>query len=102
MRVIKPTKVKALAKEFPDAAEALMYWLEHAEKADWQNLIDVRQVFPHADPVVVKSKRIVTIFNLRGNRYRLVTAINYRYGMLYVLRFMTHAKYDKDKWKAEL
>lgn len=86
----------------PDAAEALMYWLEHAERAYWENILEVRQLFSHADPVVVRSGETVTVFNVRGNRYRLITAIKYKYRIIYVLRFLTHAEYDKEKWKAEL
>ena len=38
----------------------------------------------------------------KGNRYRLIAAIHYQWGMVYVLRFLTHAQYDKDQWKGEL
>jgi mRNA interferase HigB len=44
----------------------------------------------------------VTCFNIRGNDYRLITAIHYNLGKVFVLRFMTHAKYDKGRWKDEL
>ena len=76
--------------------------MEHAERADWSNFVDVRQMFVHADPVVVKSGNTATVFNIRGNRYRLITAIHYNTGKVYILRFLSHADYDKDKWKAEL
>jgi mRNA interferase HigB len=102
MRVIKPTRIKQYALQYPDAAEALMNWLEHTELADWQNLADVRRMFPHADPIVVKSWHTATVFNIRGNNYRLITAIKYQYRIVYVLRFLTHKQYDKEKWKAEL
>jgi mRNA interferase HigB len=102
VRVIKPTRVKAYAREFPDAAEALLFWLEHAQRADWLNLIEVRSTFSHADPVKVRSGHTVTVFNVRGNRYRLITAIHYRTSVVYVLRFLTHAEYDREKWKEEL
>jgi mRNA interferase HigB len=102
MRVIKPTRVKEYALKYPDAAEALMNWLEHARQADWQNLMDVRRTFPHADAVEVQSGHTVTVFNIRGNNYRLITAIKYRWRIVYVLRFLTHREYDTDKWKAEL
>ena len=102
MRVIKPTTIKSYAKAFPDAAEALMAWLDKAEIAEWQSIIDVRKVFPHADATTADSGNILTIFNIRGNRYRLITAIKYRWAMVYVLGFLTHADYDKEKWKAQL
>jgi mRNA interferase HigB len=50
----------------------------------------------------VKSGNDVIVFNACGNRYRLVTAIHFNRGQLYVLRFMPHAEYDKDNWKNQL
>jgi mRNA interferase HigB len=102
MRVIKPTTVKRHADDHPDAAEALMNWLETAERADWRSIVDVRRTYPHADSVEVASGNTVTVFNIRGNRYRLIVSIKYRWAMVYVLRFLTHAEYDTAKWKDEL
>jgi mRNA interferase HigB len=102
VRVIKPTRIKAYASEYPDAGEALLRWLDHAERADWNNLNEVRQTFSHADAVFVKSGSTATVFNVRGNCYRLITAIHYNTGRVYILRFLTHAEYNKDKWKGEL
>jgi mRNA interferase HigB len=42
---------------------------------------------------------VVTVFNIKGIRYRLVTAVHYNTRLVYVLRFLTHAEYDKDDWK---
>jgi mRNA interferase HigB len=102
MRVIKPTRVKEYAKMFPDAEEQLMTWLKAARLADWRSIRDVRTMYPHADAVLVKSGNVVTIFNVRGNNYRLIVAIKYDYATVYILRFLTHTEYNKDKWKAEL
>ena len=44
----------------------------------------------------------VTIFNIKGNRYRLVTGIDYRLGLINILRVLTHAEYSKDRWKDSL
>jgi hypothetical protein len=54
------------------------------------------------DPVKVASGRMVTIFNVCGNDFRLITAIHYDKQRLYTLRFMTHADYSKNDWKKEL
>ena len=77
-------------------------WLHSAGGATWRNLSNVRQVYPHADPVKVASGRTVVVFNIRGNRYRLVTAIHSNRQIVYTLRFMTHAEYSKDRWKDTL
>jgi mRNA interferase HigB len=102
MRVIKPGRVKEFARSFPDAAAALFAWLRVTEAADWKNLQEVRATYPHADAVMVASGRTVTVFNIRGNSYRLIVAIKYQWAMVYVLRFVTHAEYDKDMWKQQL
>jgi mRNA interferase HigB len=102
MRVIKPSTIKGFAVARKDAAEALMKWLGVTEAAEWMNLADVRQDFPAADGVRVASNRVVTVFNICGNRYRLLTAIHYNTAKVFVLDFLTHADYSKDRWKATL
>jgi mRNA interferase HigB len=102
MRIIHGGTVKGWAAQFPDAAEALTAWLKVATQATWNSLAEVRQVYPHADPVAVASGRTVVVFNIRGNRYRMVTAVHYNRQPIYTLRFMTHAEYSKDRWKDTL
>ena len=94
--------VKGWAAQYPDAAERLSAWLKNATLATWRNLAEVRRVYPHADPVTVGSGRTVVVFNIRGNRYRLVTAIHFNRQVIYTLRFMTHAEYSKDRGKDTL
>jgi len=72
----------------------LKAWYRTAKKARWQNLAEVRQVYPHADVVGV-----LTVFNIRGNHYRLVAGINYQYQQIFIKAIMTHEEYDKDNWK---
>jgi len=102
VRIIHGGTVKGWSARYPDAAEALAAWLKNASRAAWANLTEVRQVYPHADLVPVGSGRSVVVFNIRGNRYRLVTAIHYNRQVIYTLRFMTHAEYSKDRWKDTL
>jgi mRNA interferase HigB len=102
LRIIKPSRVREYAGKYPQAASSLMAWLKIARGARWESIQDARRTLPTADGVKVISGRTVTIFNICGGRYRLVTAIHYNHQMIYVLRFMTHAEYDKQKWKAEL
>lgn len=68
----------------------------------WACLDDVRATFPHADLVKVQSGRKVVVFNIAGNRFRLVTAIHFNLGKVFVLRFMSHADYSRDRWKEQL
>ena len=62
-------------------------------------MIEVRRDFPHADSVIVKSRRTTVVFNIGGNKYRLVAAIHYNTGRVYILRIFTHVQYDRDPWK---
>ena len=102
VRVVKPSRVREYVKQHPDASAPLMAWLKAARDANWKNLQQVRMTYNSADGVGVRGGKTVTVFNIGGNKYRLVVSIHYAWGMPYVLRFMTHAEYSKEKWQAEL
>jgi len=72
---------------------ALDVWYRIACKASWKSLAEVRQVFPHADSV---GK--YTVFNVKGNNYRLITVIVYP-KTLFIRNVLTHAEYEKGSWK---
>jgi len=71
---------------------ALDAWYRIACKALWKSLAEVRQVFPSADGV-----RKYTVFNIKGNSYRLITVIFYP-KTLFIRDLLTHADYDKGRW----
>lgn len=102
MRIIHGGTVKRWAIQYRDAAESLAAWMKNAEEATWRSLSEVRRVYPHADAVEVASGRTVVVFNIRGNRYRLITAIHYNRQVVYTLEFLNHAEYSKDRWKETL
>jgi mRNA interferase HigB len=102
MRIISRMRLREYAQKHGDAAEWLAKWEHAVSEATWRNIQDVRRVFPHADGVTVESERVVTIFNVCGNKYRLITAIHYNTQMVYVLRFLTHAEYSKGHWQSTL
>ena len=62
----------------------------------------MRSVQPSADAVTVRSGNTVTVFNIGGNKYRLLAAIHYNRGKLFVLGILTHRDYDADRWKENL
>ena len=101
MRIIHGGTVKAWAAQRPDAAEARgvaheCHPCRVAEPGGSSGGLSARR------PVAVASGRTVVVFNVRGNRYRLVTAIHYNRQIIYTLRFMTHAEYSKNRWKDTL
>src|SRR5438552_17248187 len=102
MRVISCKRVRESAQRYPDAAEPLEKWYRLVREAEWENLQDVRRVYPHADMVTVASGNSVTVFNVGGNKYRLIAAIHYNGQRVYVLRLLTHAEYSKNLWKDTL
>ena len=102
MRVITRKRLREFGRKHPDARAALDAWHRVVKAARWSSINDVRRVYPYADAVTVESDRTVTVFNIRGNDYRLVAALHYNTQVVYVLRVMTHAEYDKEQWKEQL
>lgn len=94
MHIISRKKLKQAGIRHRKLEAPLDVWFRIAKKASWQSLVDVRQTFGNADTV---GKW--TVFNIKGNRYRLVTEVNYRYQRLYIRHVLTHAEYDLEKWK---
>ncbi len=70
--------------------------------AGWTSFADLRQTFASADQVRVASGRTVVVFNIAGNRFRLIAAVHYVTAIVFALRFLTHAEFSKDKWKDTL
>jgi mRNA interferase HigB len=102
MKLVREDRLAQYAARHADAANALAAWASVVKKASWRSLVDVRRTYRHADGVTLPSGKTVTIFNIRGNNYRLVAAIDYQIGIVNVLHFLTHAEYDKEQWKAKL
>ena len=94
MHIITIRKLREFWQQHPDAEEPLRRWYKITAKAHWQNLADTRQDFPHAD-----LAGVCTIFNIKGNAYRLVSKLYYPSQTLLVRFVLTHADYDKGGWK---
>ena len=102
MRIIKEGFIRDAAMAYPKAAKYLTIWIAAVRAARWQNLSDLRRADPSADLVAVGSGKSVIVVNGCGNTYRLIAAVHFDRGMVYTLRFFTHAEDSKDKWKDEL
>ena len=99
MRIIKPLTLRGYYAKHADAKVWLMAWMLVVDKAEWQSINDVRKTYPNADSAETDSGCIVTIFNVKGGRYRLIVAIHYNAQRVYIRDFMTHAEYDNQLWK---
>ena len=95
MRVIPKSRLLELAAEYGNCERQVIHWYNITSKATWHNLAEVRQTFRNADAVGGK-----TVFNVKGNDYRLVVDINYTTQTIYIRHLLTHAEYDKGAWKA--
>jgi mRNA interferase HigB len=102
MRIIKRAMLVAYGERNPQARHGLAYWHELARSARWTCFQGVRTTFPHADAVTVASGRSVVVFNIAGNRYRLIAAIHYNRGLIFTLMVLTHREYSDDRWKDAL
>ena len=102
MRIIKEAFLVAAGRDHPPASRHLDVWRKTVKAAAWRSLMDVRRTYPDTDAVKVRSGRQVLVFNIRRNDYRLIVAVHFNRQIAYTLRFMTHAEYSKDLWKASL
>ena len=102
MLLLNAAVLDRFVRKHTDAAEWISSWRVSVDLAEWHSLDDVRLIYPSADGVRLNSGRIVTVFNVKGNEYRLLTSIFYQRQMVYVLEVMTHGEYSKNKWKKRL
>lgn len=94
MHVISFKRLREFWQRYPESEEPLRRWYKIVTKAQWQNFADTRQDFSHADLVGV-----CTVFNIKGNDYRLISKIYYPSQTMLVRFVLTHAEYDKEGWK---
>ena len=94
MWVISKARLRDFWEKHPESQTPLTAWYQVVRRADWQHMMDVRQNFPSADAVGPW-----TIFNIGGNKLRLVAEVVYRTHKVYVKAVNTHAEYDKERWK---
>jgi mRNA interferase HigB len=94
MHIITFTRLKEFYEKYPDAEPSLRSWNKLTKLACWQNFAQLRETFASADLV---GK--LTVFNIAGNKYRLITYIDYQSQKVFVRYVLTHAEYDRDSWK---
>jgi mRNA interferase HigB len=94
MHIVSRKKLLEFAEIHADAADALDAWYRVAKSAEWVNLVNVRETYPAAN--IIGN---FTVFNIKGHDYRLITSIVYVTQRIYIKHLLTHAEYDKDKWK---
>ena len=94
MHVISYRSLRKFYEHHAGCRDTLDNWYKVATKADWSNLIEVQSIFPKAEAV-----GSFTVFNIKGNKYRLIVSMNYEKQLIYIKYVLTHAEYDKEDWK---
>lgn len=98
MHIIARSTLVAFAARHPAAKRPLDVWFKVASNASWNDFAQLRATYPHADQV-----GRLTVFNVGGNKYRLIAKITYprggARGTIYIRRVLTHAEYDQEGWK---
>lgn len=82
------------AEEHENTSTALNSWYRIVKNSKISNFSELREIFPSADKV-----DNFTVFNIGGNKIRLIAAIHYNTQCLYIRHVLTHKEYDKEKWK---
>ena len=91
MRVFNRSTVRTFADAHADARQPLLAWFAEVEAATWARPEDIKVRYPSAS--IVNDERVV--FNIKGNKYRVVVAIKYDFFAVYIRFIGTHREYDE-------
>ncbi len=94
MHIITRKTLIRFWEKYPDSRTALIRWFKIVQKTDFNSFAELRAAFPSADKV---DQWI--IFNIGGNKYRLIVSIHFNRGKVYIRHVLTHVEYDKGDWK---
>ncbi|HMT08636.1 MAG TPA: type II toxin-antitoxin system HigB family toxin [Pyrinomonadaceae bacterium] len=96
MRVISRRALRDYWESHPESEEVLVDWFRKMKRIDPKNLAELKQTFPSADLF-----GCCVVFNVGGNNYRVITHVNYRRNEVFIRFVLSHAEYNKDKWKTD-
>lgn len=94
VRIIGRKAIERFKRSHAGARPSLDHWHTVVSSRDWKNFVELRQVFPSTDQVGP-----YTVFNVGGNKYRLIAIVNYQVRTLWVREVLTHQEYDRGGWK---
>ena len=94
MHIITRKRIVDFASKHPDCATALDSWYRIIKHTGISNFVELRLIFPSADQIGG-----LTVFNIGGNKVRLIAAIHYNSQKIYIRHVLTHKEYNKNKWK---
>ena len=91
MRIISRRALREFWEGHTDARQALQSWYSDVKQSDWSSPADVKRIYHNAS--IIANNRVV--FNIKGNRYRVIVAVQYKFGIVYIRFVGTHDEYDK-------
>lgn len=94
MHIISHAKIIQAQNTYPDCRKALEQWYRLTKRADWCHFSEVKSCFPAVDKVGNKF-----VFDVGGNKLRLIAAIHFNTGRLFVCAVLPHKQYDKGDWQ---
>jgi mRNA interferase HigB len=94
VHIISRKALRRFAARHPDSEGALQAWYRILKTNHFATLVDVRRVFPQADLV-----DNLIVFNIGGNKYRLIVAMHFNRQKVYIRHVLTHTEYDRGGWK---
>lgn len=94
MHIITRKRLNDFAQNYPDTRSALEHWYRNMKRNNFASFAELRNMFPSADQV---GK--LTVFNIGGNKARLIAAVHYSRRKIYIRVVLTHQEYDQKKWK---
>jgi mRNA interferase HigB len=98
VHVISQKPLREFGTKHRDAAGPLRAWLKLARNGRFQNLQELKRTFAGVDMVSAKGREFY-VFNVGGNKYRMITAIHFNAQKLFVHYILTHSEYDRERWK---
>ncbi|MCX7067491.1 MAG: type II toxin-antitoxin system HigB family toxin [Methylococcales bacterium] len=99
MHIIAYPMLRDFFTKHPTSEASLTAWYKIVKQTDFFNFNDLKAVFPSADVVKNEQDKSLSVFNIHGNNVRLITAIHYNTKTVYIRDVLTHADYDKGRWK---
>ena len=94
MHIITRKRLNEFALKYPETESALARWYQNVKLNNFNSFVELRKEFPTADQV-----NNLTVFNIGGNKVRLIAAIHYNRQKIYIRAVLTHKEYDQGKWR---
>lgn len=91
MHIISRKKLREFWENHPDARSSLESWFVDVKHGEWQKPDDIKSIYRNAS--IIGHNRIV--FNIKGNKYRLIVSVQYTYKIVFIRFVGTHQEYDR-------